>query len=327
MARSFRPVLVAVAAAVLSAVAACSAPAPSAADPPAADPPAAPSVAPATGPIAVYTLEEPEHRNPVPIVWHAESGTFFVGTKHDGSIYRGTPDDPSVRVFLAGQPGQAASGMAITGGRLLVAGGEYGDIRVYDLRTRERVGEFTTGAGGYLCGMHVMAAGDVWITDGFRPVLWHLTADQVAAGNGTPTALPLGPEIPHIGSPDNVEGVVALNETRLVVVKYADGALYRVDLDPQAPQGRTITPITGAAVPLGSRMILDGNRLVVPDENGLSVVELSDDASSGTVVTRLRDLSFHDTTAVARVGDRYLVVNTAWNDPPPYTISSVPAVP
>ena len=112
-----------------------------------------------------------------------------------------------------------------------------------------------------------------------------------------------------------------------MVVKYADSALYRIDLDPQAPQGRTITPITGATVPLGSRMILDGNRLLVPDENGLSVVELDDDASSASVVTRLRDPAFHDTTAVARAGDRYLVVNTSWNDPPPDTISSVPVVP
>ena len=165
------------------------------------------------------------------------------------------------------------------------------------------------------------------MADAFHPVLWHLTADQIAVGSGTPTALPLGPEIPYIGSPDNVEGVVALSATRLLVVKYADGALYRIDLDPQASQGRTITPITGATVPLGSQMILDGKRLVVPDENGLSVVELADDAASGTVVTRLRDPSFRDATAVARIGDRYLVVNAAWDLPPPYTISSVPVVP
>ena len=31
-------------------------------------------------PVAVDTLEKPEHRNPVPIVWHADSRTFFVGT-------------------------------------------------------------------------------------------------------------------------------------------------------------------------------------------------------------------------------------------------------
>jgi len=317
-----RHALVAVAAALLTVVAACGAP-----SPPAGDPPSAPSAAPTTGPVALYTLEKPLHRSPVPIVWHAESGTFFVGTKHDGSIYRGTPDDPSVRVFLEGQPGQAAAGIGISGQRILVAGAEYGDIRVYDLQTRQRVGEFSTGPGTCVMGMRVTDAGDVWVTDAFRPVLWHLTADQIAVGSGTPTALPLGPEIPYIGSPDNVEGVVALSATRLLVVKYADGALYRIDLDPQAPQGRTITPITGATVPLGSQMILDGKRLVVPDENGLSVVELADDAASGTVVTRLRDPLFRDATAVARVGDRYLVVNAAWNLPPPYTISSVPVVP
>ena len=324
MTRSFpiRRALVVAATAALTAVAACSAP-----SPPAADPPSAPSAAPATGPVAVYTLEKPEHRNPVPIVWHDDSQTFFVGTFHDGSIYRGRPDDPSVPVFLEGQPGQAASGMDIAGERLLVAGGIYGDIRAYDLQTRERVAEFLTGSDGFLMGLHVTQAGDVWVTDAVRPVLWHLTADQIAAGRGTPASVPLTPEIPYISSPDNVEGIVALSETRLVVVKFADGALYRIDLDPQAPHGRTITPITGAVVPLGSRMILDGKRLIIADENGLSVVELSDDASRGTVVTRMRDPSFRDTTAVARVGDRYLVVNTAWNEAPPYTISSVPVVP
>jgi hypothetical protein len=294
---------------------------------PPTDAASATSAGPTTGPVALYTFEEPEHRSPVPIVWHAESGTFFVGTMHDGTIYRGRPDDPAVRVFLEGQPGQMASGIGIAGGRLVVAGGIHGDIRVYDLQTRQRVGEFSTGSGGYFFGMHVTEAGDVWLTDAVRPMLWHLTADQVAAGSGTPASVPLTPEIPYISSPDNVEGVVSLSATRLAVVKYADGTLYRIDLDPQAPQGRTITPITGATVPLGSQMILDGKRLIVPDENGLSVVELADDAASATVVTRLREPSFRDATGVARVGDRYLVVNARWNDPPPDTISSVPVVP
>ena len=149
------------------------------------------------------------------------------------------------------------------------------------------------------------------MTDAVRPVLWHLTADQVAAGTGTPTSIPLSPEIPYVNGPDNLEGVVALSDTRLVVVKYFDGALYRIDLDPQAPQGRTITPIADATVRLGSKMILDGNRLVVPDEDGLSVVELDAEATRGTVITRLRGPSFHDATGVARVGDRYLVVDAA----------------
>lgn len=315
-----QPTLVA-AAAALAAVTACSAPSTS---PPSGMYAAQPSAAPTTGPIAAYTLEKPEHRNPAPIAWHAGSDTFFVATWNDGSIYRGSPDDPTVRVFVEGQPGQNATGIGISGRRLLVAGGQYGYIRTYDLQTKQRAGEFTTGSDGFLHGLDVTDAGDVWVTDAVRPVLWHLTPAQVAAGTGTPTSIPLSPEIPYVNGPDNLEGVVALSDTRLVVVKYFDGALYRIDLDPQAPQGRTITPISGAAVRLGSKMILDGNRLVVPDEDGLSVVELDAEATRGTVVTRMRGPSFHDATGVVRVGDRYLVVNAGWNDPPPYTISSVP---
>jgi streptogramin lyase len=124
----------------------------------------------------------------VPITWHAESNTFFVGTFHDESIYRGSVDDPTVRVFLEGQPGQAASGLEVSGERLLVAGGIYGDVRAYDLRTRQRVGTFSTGPGGFLHGLTVTASGHVWITDAVRPALWHLTPEQVAAGEGAATS-------------------------------------------------------------------------------------------------------------------------------------------
>jgi hypothetical protein len=110
----------------------------------------------------------------VPIVWNAGSGTFFVGTIHDGSIYRGSPDDPTVRVFLEGHPGRSATGIGIAGERLVVAGGMYGDIRLYDLKTRARAGNFDTGPDEFLYRLHVIDAGDVWITDAVRPALWHL---------------------------------------------------------------------------------------------------------------------------------------------------------
>ena len=97
-------------------------------------------------------------------------------------------------------------------------------------------------ATGHLFNLVVTDAGDVWVTDLVRPSLWHLTPEQVASGTGTATAVPLTPEIPHVRGPDNLEGIVALSDTRLVAVKFADGTLYRIDLDPQAAQGRTITP-------------------------------------------------------------------------------------
>ena len=84
-------------------------------------------------------------------------------------------------------------------------------------------------------------------------------------------------------------------------------------------------PITGTAVPLAAGMALDGNRLVVADDAGLSVVELSDDAGHATLVDRIRDPSFRSTAAVTVADDRYLVANLADQGPPPDTVSSVPA--
>ena len=227
-----------VATAVLAAATACAG---STSSPP-ADPAAASSPPAAAGPITVDTLDRPEHRVPVPIVWHADSRSFFVGTWHDGTLYRGSIDDPTVRVFLEGQPGQAIRGLAIADGRIYVAGGMYNEIRIYDLETRTRVGTFGTGSDGKLFNLVVTDAGDVWVTDMVRPSLWHLTPEQVASGTGTATAVPLTPEILHVRGPDNLEGIVALSDTRLVAVKFADGTLYRIDLDPQAAEGRTTSP-------------------------------------------------------------------------------------
>ena len=62
MVRSLRSGRVLVVAAVLlAAVTACGAPAPSPSDD-------SPSVAPTPSPVALYTLEASEHRNPIPIV-------------------------------------------------------------------------------------------------------------------------------------------------------------------------------------------------------------------------------------------------------------------
>lgn len=163
--------------------------------------------------------------------------------------------------------------------------------------------------------------GDVYVTDCIR-VLWHLTPEQVAAGSGAPEAIPVTPEIPvhNIG---NLNGIVALTDRRLIVSNYTGGLLYRIDLGDTG--GRTIVPVTGATVPLATGMALDGNRLVIADDAGLSVVELGDDAGHATLVEQIRDPSFRSTAAVAVAGDRYLVANLADQSPPPDTISSVPA--
>ena len=109
------------------------------------------------------------------IAWDEASRTFFVGAYNDGTIYRGGLDDPTVRPFIKGTPGRSAVGLKVAADRLYVAGGIYGDLRVYDVATKAQVGTFSTGQGGFLNDLVVTDTGDVWVTDSVRPMLWHLT--------------------------------------------------------------------------------------------------------------------------------------------------------
>jgi len=116
-----------------------------------------------------------------------------------------------------------------------------------------------------------------------------------------------------------------VSDRRLVVVHEGDGTLYRIDLDPRAPHGRTITRIDGATVRQGEGMVLDGHRLVVADFHGLSMVDLTDDAGRATAVSQLRDPAFDADFSVVRIADRYVAVNSNTGDGQPYVLVSVPA--
>ena len=204
--------------------------------------------------VTVYTLAESgdgkpgeiSHGKPMDIDWDAASGSFFVSTYNDGTIYRGRLNDPNVPVYIEGTLDQMTEGITVARGLLYATGGTSGQIRVYNLVTKAQVGHFDTGSGGELIDLAVTDTGDVWATDGTRPVLWHLTPQQVATGSGTPTALPITPEVAYSHSPNNLTGIVAMTNQRLLVVNEGDGALYRIDLDSHTPRGRTITQISGA---------------------------------------------------------------------------------
>ena len=284
--------------------------------------------------VTVYTLAESgdgkpgaiSHGKPMDIDWDAASGSFFVSTYNDGTIYRGRLNDPNVPVYIEGTLDQMTEGITVARGLLYATGGTSGQIRVYNLVTKAQVSHFDTGSGGELIDLAVTDTGDVWATDGTRPVLWHLTPQQVATGSGTPTPLPITPEVAYSHSPNNLTGIVAMTNQRLLVVNEGDGTLYRIDLDSHTPRGRTITPISGATVHQGESMLLDGHRLVVADFHGLSILNLSADAQHATPDTPIRNPMFHETFSAAHVADRYLTVNTATEDGrPPYTVLSVPA--
>lgn len=271
---------------------------------------------------SVYTLTQSDNGNPEGVTWDPATRSFFTGTTANGTIYRGTLDDPTVEVWIPGAAGRSAIGMKAEGGLLYVAGGPTGRITVYDIASASVAAVFETGAGGFLNDLVVTPKG-VFVTDSLRPVLWRVTAEQVAGGGGIPEAIPLAPEIPF-GAGFALNGIVALGDgTELIVVHSALGTLYKITF---TSSGRTITQITSPTMN-GDGLLLDQGRLVVVLGNDaqLAFLKLNDDRTAAELVETRTDLTFQRPSTVARARNLYLVVNADFTtNTPPFTLSGLP---
>ena len=274
----------------------------------------------------VFTLTPSTHGNPEGVA--AGGGrTFYVGSTGDGTIYRGTVDNPTVTEFIAGGTGKSAIGIKVAHGLLYVAGGTTGQIVVYDLGTRQQVASFNTGPGGFLNDLVVTHRGDVFVTDSFRPVIWHVTAAQVRAGSGTPGQIAVGPEI-AFESGFNLNGIVALgNGRRLIVVQSNTGKLFRIDLRRREPSSRRIQQIDAPALPGGDGLLRDRGRLVVVQgaPAALRFLKLEAGASRARLVDTRTDPTLRGPSTVARVRKLLLVVNADFaTSTTPFTVSGLP---
>ena len=253
----------------------------------------------------VFTLAPSTHGNPEGIAAGGDRGTFFVGATGDGTIYSGTVGSPTVTEFITGATGK---------------------IVVYDLATRQQVASFDTGAGGFLNDLVVTHHGDVFVTDSFRPVIWHLTAAQVSAGSGTPEQIAVGPEIAY-ASGFNLNGIVARGDgRRLIVVQTNTGKLFRIDLGTGA-SSRQIQQIDAPALPGGDGLLLDRGRLVVVEGSpaALQFLKLEHGASVARLVDTRTDPTLRGPSTVARVGKLLLVVNADFaTSTTPFTVSGLP---
>ena len=253
-----------------------------------------------------------------------------MGTIGDGTIYRAGLDDTVARVFIPGTDGGQATGLEVWHDRLYVAGGGTGQLRVYEIATGHLLATFDTGEGGLLNDLAITKTGDLYVTDSFRPYLWHVTAEQVDAGGGVPQAIPVDPEITYDPFAFNLNGIVALEGgQRLIVGHSGTGELFRIDLDATAPLGRTIQRID--VEPLFSDgLLVDKGQLVVVTfypAPTLTFVKLDAQAESGVVVGQLTHPSITDPSTVARARNSYLVVNADFlTSTPPFTVTALPRI-
>ena len=267
---------------------------------------------------------------PEGVVYDRKTRAYYGGSVFDGTLYRGTLDEPAAEVFLpAGVPDgrTEAVGVNVDGeGRLYVAGGSTGTLFVYDTETGAPLARFETGRGGFINDVAVSKTGDVYFTDSLRPFVYRATEEQVEAGGGVPEAISLAPEVRY--QPGfNANGIrVSPDGKYAIFADTNDGKLYR--LQTATREIREIQVDGPTDNPDGLELL--GHTLYVVDNQNELIVEvrLSGDYSSGEVVGNTTSPEFHTPTTVSVAGGRLLVANAEFFDQseagPPYYVVSIP---
>ncbi|MDQ3942209.1 MAG: superoxide dismutase [Actinomycetota bacterium] len=272
---------------------------------------------------------------PEGVTYDPQTGNFFVGSTTDGTVFRGdVGDDGEAEVFLepGGDGRETAIGMEVDErDRLFIAGGDTGQIFVYDAASGGLIRAFDTPRSQitFINDVAVTPGGDAYFTDSMRPILFRVPATPDGVGEpeewlnfgGTPAQYEEG---------FNLNGIVATEDGRyLITVQSNTGRLYRIDT---ASKEVVEIDLGTETLTNGDGLLLDGQTLyVVRNQQGLIVpVELSEDLSSGEVGEGISDPSFRYPTTIARAGDRLLVVNSQFDrrqsgqEPElPFTVSSI----
>jgi sugar lactone lactonase YvrE len=271
---------------------------------------------------------------PEGVAYQSDTGNFFVSSTTDGTIFRGKVGGGAAQPFLKGGADNRTSttGLKVDEGRLYVSGGGTGQMFVYDANTGSLIAKFATNRQpSFINDVAVGSAGTAYFTDSINPVLYRVftnTNGQLAMEEwlnftGTPLVYQQG---------FNVNGIAISSDGKyLIVVQSNTGKLFRIDV---ATRAVTEINLGGETVTNGDGILLDVRTLyVVRNQQGLIVkILLSEDLSSGTVVSSSTDPSLTYPTTIAKAGDRLLVVNSQFNNRGegkqpvlPFTVSSIPA--
>ncbi|WAL66537.1 hypothetical protein ORV05_01580 [Amycolatopsis cynarae] len=265
----------------------------------------------------------------------ADNRYVYTTSIGDGTVYRGRLGAKALAPFLpGGQDGRTqATGIKITGNRLLVAGAFTGRFFVYT-NAGKLVSAYTvpgTGEPTLVNDAAVTPDGDVYITDSFRAVVYRIPAAEVnSPATGAHRTLEVAYHLPdYVAGQSNGNGIVATPDGRSLIIGYwYSGALYRLTL-----ATGEVRKIAAPALTSADGIALRGNTLYIARSvnNEIATVRLSGD-DAATVVSERTYPGADTTTGVAVSGDRLLVTNSQMDTylygtpltSPVFTVESLP---
>jgi sugar lactone lactonase YvrE len=270
----------------------------------------------------LHTFLDSANVYPESVTVDQSSGTFFVGSVKEGTIYKGKIARPSLEVFSpGGADGRSiATGMFFANNRLVVVGRQTGLIFVYNTKNGRLISKLDNGlrtGQTFLNDTTFAPDGSAYVTDSINPVLYRVALTRTGQYElqeflrfeGTPVTYVSAPGAEGI----NVNGIVATADGRyLIIGKRNENKLFRVDL-----KSREILPVNMPAGMLNTPdgLFLQGNTLYVTQNvpKSIAVVKLSSDFSQAELERTINHPTFAFPTSVARYKNRLLVVSSQFD--------------
>ncbi len=251
--------------------------------------------------------------------------TFFTGSLADGAIYKGDLRTGDGAVFIEGQPGTLAVGLAVdrAGRRLFVSGGPSGGARVYDTKNGSLLADIALGDG--FINDVIVTRRAAYFTNSAAPELYEVPLDRRGRVAGPARTIPLSGDFEFIPGAFNANGIESINPKTVIIVNSAVGALYTVDVR----SGEAQLVDTGGEVINGDGLVLVGRTLyaVIGSLNQITELRLSADFERAKVTDVLTDDDFDVPTTAARRGGFLYAVNAKFGTPPtpetPYEVVRV----
>lgn len=251
---------------------------------------------------------------PEGVAFDDSTGSVFVGSTDDGTVFRAGLDDQVAEVFLPpGEDGRTAvTGLAVRDGLLFVAGRDTGRVFAYDVDTAGLVAAHDAAGGERSLINDIALSGNfAYVTDSFRPVLFRLSVHGDRVGEPEAWIDLTETSVPFDADGFNLNGIAITDAgDALYTVHYGTGELFRIDTETAVVE---LVDLGEERLTGGDGLEIERSTVIAIADGDLVTIELDDSGLTATTSSRepLDGLLFP--TTVALTDDSYIIVNSQLN--------------
>jgi len=235
----------------------------------------------------------------------------LVGSIPTGALWRANVTTGEGSLLAPAVDGRSAIGIEVAFGKVFVAGGATGKVRIHDARDGRVLREEQAGTPGATFVNDVaVTRRAAYFTDSQAARIYALPLD-----GGPLRTIPLGGDFTLVPDEFNLNGIVAARSGRLLSVQSANGRLYRID--PRTGEAKLVD-LGGLELTNGDGLLLEGRLLSVVQNqlNRVAQLRLSRNLLRGRLVRTLTDPDFDVPTTIARVKGSLYAPNARFGTPP-----------